>query len=267
MSGAGARFAASDIVSAVAVALIAELAFVGMMQSPERPALQADISDEKAQPIAVSITPVPLLKLGGKNPVKLPASWQRQPKPIAKKEDAPLPSPQAKQTPDAIPSAPVPDAAVAPEVADAAPPASSAPVDPAAVATDASAASAASGPGDPNGSPNGTETDPLKARAVDRYRMQLAAFLKERFNIRGKIPFSELKLLHAAVSVTVGEGRTVASFTITHPSGNATFDAEVRDAVQGRVGAILPAPPPLYPDILGTTIPVGFSCTIESQCE
>jgi len=262
------EFESSDVAAAIGVALIAVFGLMVMLASPQRPVVFAEISDENAKPVAVSITPVPILKQGSN--AKLPSAWQRKPPPppAVKKEDTPLPSPQAKQTPDAIPTTQVADAAVAPTPAppvDAGPPAQT---DPASTPTDASTpAPAATGPGDPNGSPNGTETDPLKARAVDRYRAQIAAFLKERFNIRGKIPFDQLKKLHASAVVTVGGDRSVAGFTITGPSGNIVFDTEVRSALQQRVGATLPAPPPLYPDVLGTTVSVGFSCPIQSECE
>lgn len=257
-------FEAPDFLSAVAVAFIVLFGFILMFQSPERALKLADISNEKAQPIAVSITPVPLLKLGSKTPSKLPASWQRQPKPATKQDESPLPSPQAAKTPDAIPTAPVADAAVAPVLVDAAAPG---PTDPAATPTDAAAAPAASGEGDPSGSPKGTEVDPLKARAVNLYRNQLAAFFLARFAIRGKIPFDKLKTLHGSAVVNVGADRSVTGFAITAPSGDPIFDAEMKSALQGRVGATLPPPPPMYPDILGTSFPVGFSCPIQAQCE
>jgi hypothetical protein len=258
------RFELPDIVSATSVAFIVLFAFMLMFQTGERELKMADISDEKAKPIAVAITPVPLLKQGSKTPQKLPNAWQRQqPKPAAKQEEAPLPSPQAAKTPDAIPSAPVPDAAVAPVLTDAA---VTGPTDPAATPTDA-AAPAASSEGDPSGSPKGTETDPLKARAVNLYRAQLAAFFLARFAIRGKVPFDKLKTLRGAALVNVGADRSVTGFSITSPSGDATFDAEMKNALQGRVGASLPPPPPMYPDILGTSFPVGFSCTVEQQCQ
>lgn len=262
--GPSRRFEAPDVVSAVAVAFIVLLGFILMFQSPPRVLTRADITDEKAQPIAVSITPVPLLKLGSKSPSKLPDAWARRAPAPAKQTDAPLPSPQAAKTPDAIPNAPSPDAAVAPVLVDASSPG---PTDPVATPTDAATQPAASSEGDPNGSPKGTETDPLKARAVNLYRAQLSAFFIARFVIRGKIPFDKLKTLRGTVVVSVGADRSVTGFSIASASGDAIFDAEMKSAVQGRVGAVLPPPPPMYPDILGTSFPVGFSCTVQAQCE
>jgi outer membrane biosynthesis protein TonB len=261
-------FEGSDVAAAIGVALIAVFGLMVMLASPQRPVVFAEISDENAREVAVSITPVPLLKLGSN--AKLPSAWQRKPapRPVVKRDESPLPSPQAKQTPEAIPTTEVADAAVAPTPTPPVDASVPTPTEPESAPTDASApAPSATGPGDPNGSPNGTETDPLKARAVDRYRAQIAAFLKERFNIRGKIPFDELKTLHASAVVTVGSDRSVAGFSITGPSGNIVFDTEVRSALQQRVGATLPAPPPLYPDVLGTSVSVGFSCPIRSECE
>jgi len=53
------------------------------------------------------------------------------------------------------------------------------------------------------------------------------------------------------------------------PSGDATFDAEVQ-ATLARIqssGAELPAPPPMYPDMLGQSLPVGFQCSLQKFCE
>ena len=58
--------------------------------------------------------------------------------------------------------------------------------------------------------------------------------------------------------------RKVGSFSIVKPSGDPTFDAEVQ-ATLSRIqssGAELPAPPPMYPDMLGQSLPVGFQCTV-----
>ena len=70
------NFDAQDITIACAVALLAQLGFVAALSLPSPQVVQADISNENAQPIAVSITPV--LKLGSKSPSKLPPQWQRR---------------------------------------------------------------------------------------------------------------------------------------------------------------------------------------------
>jgi hypothetical protein len=130
-------------------------------------------------------------------------------------------------------------------------------------------ATAASTEGSEQGSVNGTETDPLKARAADMYREQLAAWFASRFDIRGKIPFDDLKKLHAYVQFTVTGDRKVGSFSIVKASGDPIFDGEVR-ATMTRIqsgGVELPAPPPMYPDMLGQSRQVGFQCNILSRCQ
>jgi hypothetical protein len=256
-------FDAQDVVIALAVAVLAQLGFVAAFSLPSPKLVEADITNDNARPIAVAITPV--LKLGSKTPTKLPSQWQRKRAVAAKSEPAALPSPQAEKTLEAIPKTHAPDASVAPNATDAA-----APDQPNLTAqVDAgSPTTAASTEGSEQGSANGTETDPLKARAVDMYRAQLMAWFMSRFDIRGKIPFDQLKKLHANAVVTVTADRKVGGFSITHPSGDVVFDTEVQ-ATLARIqsgGVELPAPPPMYPDILGQSLPVGFQCTIAKLC-
>jgi hypothetical protein len=254
-------FDAQDITLAFAVALFVQVAFVVAFSLPPPARVEADISNDNARPIAVAITPV--LKLGSKSPSsKVPTPWQRK-KPPAKTQ-GPAPSPLAGKTPEAIPTTKAPDSA--PAVIDAGkaePVATAAPTDTGSVTT------AASTQGAEQGAANGTETDPLKARAVDMYKAQLAAWFVSRFAIRGKIPFQTLKTLAAVATVTVTPDRKLGSFSIVKPSGDSTFDDEVR-ATLVRIessGTELPAPPPAYPDLLGTSFPIQFRCTIQKVCE
>src|SRR5262249_39105694 len=115
----------------------------------------------------------------------------------------------------------------------------------------------------------GTETDPLRARAADMYRDQLAAWFSSRFQIAGKIPFDHLKTLSALVRVTVTEDRKVGSFSVLKPSGDSTFDAEV-NATLTRIqssGVELPAPPPMYPEMLGKAQTFKLHCSDRKRCE
>jgi outer membrane biosynthesis protein TonB len=261
-------FDAQEVAIAIGVALLAQLLFIATFQLPSPKLVQMDISNDNAQPIAVSITPI--LKLGSKNPTSVPSQWQRKKSTVPQPTPQPtaaLPSPQADKTPQAIPTTHVPDAAAPPPPSavtssSAAPPDTAAPADSSAVAT------ASSVQGSEQGAANGTETDPLKGRAADMYRQQLMGWFAARFQIRGKIPFDTLKKLHASTVVTISD-RHVTSFSITRPSGDTTFDAEVQ-ATLSRIqsgGAELPAPPPMYPDLLGASLPVGFACNIERACE
>ncbi len=261
---AAPAFDSHEIAIAIAVALLAQLLFVAGFQLPPPKLVQAEISNDNAQPIAVAITPI--LKLGTKNPTQLPSQWQRKkPTPPAPPTTAAVPSPQADKTPQAIPTTHVSDAAVPTVVPEAA-----APDQPTAAAAPEGGAvtTASSVQGSEQGAANGTETDPLKARAADMYRAQLASWFAARFNIRGKIPFDQLKTLHASAVVTISD-RHVVGFSVTRPSGDPTFDAEVQGTLT-RIqsgGAELPAPPPMYPDMLGASLPVGFQCTIQKLCE
>jgi hypothetical protein len=263
MTAARRVFDAQDVVIASAVALLAQLGFVAVFSLPSPKLVQADISNDNARPIAVAITPV--LKLGSKTPTKLPSQWQRRRPVAAKSEPAALPSPQAEKSIEAIPKTHAPDASVAPLTVDAAVPEQANLT----VPKETEARAASSTEGSEQGSASGTETDPLKARAVDMYRGQLMSWFMSRFQIRGKIPFDKLKTLRANAVVTVTPDRKVGGFSVTKHSGDFVFDAEVAETlarIQGS-GAELPAPPPMYPDILGQSLPVGFQCTIEKLCQ
>lgn len=212
------------------------------------------------EPIPMKVLPVlddaPLLKLGGKKvKPKLPDMWKKNP-PVQRFEEKSAPSPLAEKTPEAIPTSPLalkdaeappPDAEVAKEVdqvlLDAGPPDAEPPVE---------------GEGAADGVKEGTETDPLKARAVSGYRMKLIAWFNARFQQPTEIPCEELKGLRASVSVSVGGDRTVTGYT-AGSSGNAAFDGRVKATLDAAKGQELPPPPPLYPDILESQLSFAFS--------
>jgi hypothetical protein len=255
-------FDAQDLTIACSVSLLAQFAFVLVLSMPSPKLVEADISNDNAQPIAVAVTPV--LKLGAKTPTKLPTTWQRKRPPPPKQ--APAPSPLAAKTPDAIPTT-----AKSAETAPLHPTIDASTTEKPAPEPSASsqAATAASTEGSEQGAANGTETDPLKARAVDMYRAQLAAWFISHFDIRGKIPFAKLKTLAATADVHVTSDRKLGSFSVVKPSGDPTFDSEVQVTLT-RIqsgGVELPAPPPMYPDLLDTGFKVRFHCTNERLCE
>jgi hypothetical protein len=253
------NFDAQDVTIACAAALLAQLVFVAVFSMPSPKLIEADISNDNAQPIAVAITPV--LKLGSKNPANLPSKWQRK-APVAAKTQpqSPLPSTKAEKTASAIPTT---SASVAAPVIDAGK------VEPSTAPADSAPATVASTQGSEQGAADGTETDPLKARAADSYRQTLIAWFGQHLQIRGKIPFEDLKKLHVATRVEISPDRKVTGFTMMKPSGDPIFDEEVK-ATLTRIqstGVELPAPPPMYPDFLGSSLPVGFQCTVRAQCE
>jgi hypothetical protein len=211
-----------------------------------------------AMPIKVMpvLDDAPLLKLGGKKvKTKLPEMWKKNP-PVQRFQESSAPSPHAAKTPDSLPTsqlarpdaeAPPPDAEVAKEV------------DQTLLDAGPDAAPTADGEGAADGVKEGTEADPLKARAVSGYQAKIRAWFNARFSQPTEIPCEELKKLSASVAASVGGDRTVTGFSVTRPSGNATFDAKVQSTMQGTVGQELPPPPPLYPDILGSVVPLRFS--------
>ncbi|HET9956035.1 MAG TPA: energy transducer TonB [Polyangiaceae bacterium] len=211
--------------------------------------------------IPIAVRPVldelPLLKLGGKKVrPKLPEMWKKNP-PVQRYEATSAPSTKASKTPDAIPSTPLPkpDASAPPPDAEVAKQ-----VDQVLLDAGPDAAPTVEGEGSPDGVKEGTETDPLKARAVSAYRAKILAWFNARFRPpTGEIPCAELKKLTSRVVVAVGQDRRVTSYEVVSPSGNSIFDERTRSTMDRIVGEELPPPPPLYPDILGTTQPVSFS--------
>jgi hypothetical protein len=213
--------------------------------------------NEQPMKVLPVLDDLPLLKLGGKKVrAKLPDMWRKNP-PVQRFEAASAPSPKASKSPDSLPdtplakrdaSAPPPDAEVAKQV------------DQVLLDAGPDAAPRVEGEGSPDGVKEGTETDPLKARAVSQYRARILAWFNARFRQPvGEVPCGELKKLGASVSVNVSGDRRVGGYSVTGASGNAIFDERARSTMDRIVGEELPPPPPLYPDILSTTISVRFS--------
>ncbi len=221
-----------------------------------------------AEEIPIAVKPVvddlPLLKLGSKHvKAKLPDMWTKQ-APVQRFEEKSAPSAKAEKTPQAIPTTPVvtrdaeappPDAALAKEVdqklADAAP------KEQAALPTEGAA----------DGVKQGTETDPLKARALDLYRAKILAWFQVRFRPPTEIPCEELHGLNAGAQITVGPDRTITGYTVGSASNNAVFDAKVRSTLDAMVGQQLPPPPPLYPDLSPGTLLRPTLSGKAAQCE
>lgn len=216
---------------------------------------------EAPREVPIKVKPVmddlPLLKLGGKKKAKLPDMWKKQ-APVQRFEESSAPSAKASKSPEAIPSskltpldasAPPPDAETAKEVdqtlLDAAP----------------DAAPTVEGEGAADGVKEGTETDPLKARAVSAYQAKLSAWFNARFRPpqpEDKAACEAIKKLSAGAVINVTGDRTVGGYSAS-ASGNAEFDERVRAMLEGAKGETLPPPPPLYPDILQSTLSVRLS--------
>ncbi len=250
----------SEIFGASAFAISVQIVFLGLLVAAG--ASRAHITPraepvEKVIPIAVKpvMDDLPLLKLGGKKvKTKLPDMWKKNP-PVQRFEAGSAPSPQAGMTPESIPSSPLvrPDAMAPPPDAEVAKQVDQ-------VLTDAGpqdASAAVEGAGSPDGVKEGTETDPLKARAVSQYHLKILAWFNARFR-QPAIDCETLKGLRVPVTVSVGPDRTVTSFVANRSSGNPVFDAQVKSTMSAIVGQQLPPPPPLYPDLLNTTVSPVF---------
>ncbi|MBI4953199.1 MAG: energy transducer TonB [Myxococcales bacterium] len=261
---AGPRaFEASEILAAVAFAIGVQVATFGMLSVVrlERQANAPAISPVDALP--VKVRPVldldtPLLKLGGGQKYKMPEQW-KLPTPAQIAERRAFVSTKAANKVEAIPpkdvkladagtKPPPPDAEVAKQSES-----------PETEPTDAG--NAPEGPGSQYGVEGGTETDPLKARAVSQYRARLIGWFASRFRVSGTgLAAEELAKFRASATVNVGGDLTVTSFSFA-PSGNAAIDAAAKSVLDGSVGQQLPPPPENYPEAVQGQISVVFVCT------
>lgn len=271
MTAVTATFSESEITLAAAGALTVQAAFFGVLAlfASTATIVAKDTAPPMAAPIRVKpvLDDAPLLKLGGKRVrAKLPDMWVKQ-APVKRYEEASAPSPKAEKTPEAIPTskvatrdaeAPPPDALVAKQVDE----------EVKQIETDAEVAPAnVDEEGHADGVKEGTEADPLKARAVSLYRAKIIGWFNARFRTPvGEIPCDELKALSSGVSASVSPDGTVTGFSVGRASGNAVFDARVQSAMQAAVGQQVPPPPPLHPEILPPSISLHFTGA-SAKCE
>jgi outer membrane biosynthesis protein TonB len=177
---------------------------------------------------------------------------------------APAHRPEEPKSTDVNPLAsakPVVDAGVAPQASAAGPSGSATSVSTNAAEPVGPVASATAS--------SGGDGDPLAAQQAGMYRGQLDAWFSVRFQIRGKLPYDQLKNLRATAVVSVDASRQVTGFQIVKPSGDPIFDAELRRALSAAQssGSTLPAPPESHPELLGTQVTLSFSCTSRARCE
>lgn len=267
-------FSGVEVAAAFCVATLIQSAFFVLLVAAGKSELEVAAKEvQVARELPISVKPVlddaPLLKLGGKKVrPKLPEKWKKlAPIPIQRFEDKSAPSPKAPDTPEAAPTSPLatgdaaappPDAEVAKQV--------DVPL------TDLDAAVAQKdpdleGPGSPDGVKEGTEADPLKARAVSLYRVKIIGWFNARFKVPvGQIPCDQLKKLSSKVVASVSSDGTVTGFSVTSASGNSIFDGRVQSAMQGSVGQQVPPPPPMYPEVLPPSISLNFTGSSQ-KCE
>jgi len=274
--GAGAPLPKADfkrhevLIAACAALLVqAGAMFLLTASNLEKRALAPEIDIGSALP--VKVVPVldvdaPALKLGGKRDrMKLPDRWVK-PKPKSRASERAFVSTKAEKTEEAIPPkevevakvdtpVPPPDAELTKQVEttilekpDTKPPPN----------VDAE--------GHEDGVKGGTETDPLKARAVDIYREKIRGWFSRRFRVSGSgLSPDEIRTFRVAATVSLAAGRSVAGYSIV-PSGHAAFDAAAKSALESAKGDELPPPPANYPDILQNQISLTFTCTPE-RCD
>ncbi len=256
-------FSSGEIAFAIGGALLVQGAFYSLLAlyGDSRGEVRREVV-ETPEEIPIAVTPMldelPLLKLGTKNPVKprLPDMWKKvAPRPVKRYEERSAPSEEAKDDPEEIPEskladkkheAPPEDAEVVKELEQELEDEEEPPEE-----------SALTEEGAEDGSVDGTETDPLKARQIDLYRIKIAGWFASRFSPPA-LPCDVLVTLATSAVVQVGGDRSITGFSITSPSGNAEFDSKVRGTLQALQGSQLPPPPPLYPDILGSTVSTSF---------
>lgn len=228
-----------------------------------------------SEPVAVPVKIVsaldidlntPLLKLGGKpDPSKLPDQAVEQ-APKARAEEKAFVSTEAGKT---VADIPPPEVKVA--EAGTPPPPKDAEITKQVdtpIAADADAGPPANVPvvGSSDGVKEGTETDPLKARAVDLYRARIIGWFSRRFRVKGSgLSADELLKYRVSATVELSADRHVVGYSIVS-SGNPTFDAAARAALDGARGESIPEPPENYPDAVQRTIRLTFVCK-ENRCD
>jgi hypothetical protein len=280
VSAAGARapgaarprsdFRPRDVALAVTVALAVQAGAAVAITLADLAVPAAVPEIDKGPSVPVKVVPVldldtPLLKLGGKRDrMKLPDRWVRQ-TPTPRVEEKAFVSPKAGKTEQDVPpkemkiadagtESPPPDAEVAKQVDTEMPP-----------VADAGPAANVDEEGHKDGVAEGTEADPLKARAVDLYLARIAGWFSSRFRVSGSgLPPDEMTKYKPRAVIVLSEGRMV-SYTLT-PSGNAKFDAAATATLEGAKGQALPPPPENYPDMGQKQVSVTFVCR-EQTCD
>lgn len=260
----GSDYLPHEVIIAVVLALVIQIG-AGVAIHIAGLTAMADTRDiDPGVAVPIRVKPVvdtesPLLKLGGKKvKYKLPDRWLRQ-KPIKRVKRRAFVSTKAEDTEEAIPpddleladagtEPPAPDAAVAKEV------------DVEDIEeTDAGEANVDT-EGSPDGVPEGTETDPLKARAANLYHGRILAFLTAPFRSHcASLDKDEIAGCVPSASVQLSSDGTVQSYSF-NPCGKASIDNAARAALGSIQGQQIPPPPENYPDIRPNSFSVSYVC-------
>jgi len=267
-----AAFSAGQVGAAAALAFSIQAALVVLLVISGAAAGFTPKAEPPPRTMTIAVKPLldlPLLKKGGK-PRKntLPDMW-KPPQQIKRREAVKTPTPLASKEPP--PTPPKKEEEKKPPKPDEKPPD---PATPVAQQVDETVKEVEKEVVEPNlpeegavdGVEEGTEKDPLKARAVDLYRLKLINWFKQGFSSPlDQIDCAILKDLKVAVNAQVAPDGTVLSFELAS-SGNATFDARVKQVMDAKVGQKVPPPPPNYPDILDSVVHPTFQGKNE-QCK
>lgn len=276
-------FAPWEVGAAIVIALAVQLGNGVALWAAKTP--EADIAEvDKAVEQPVKVKPVmdeealQAAKLGGKK-VKLPDMWERAPASVKKAiqekpappPDVAAPSTKADESTTAIPDkdkkvGTVEDAGTevdaSTEGADAGLTESNEDAGPATLDSDGGTGNGTDKPGCVG---PGCEADGgLDDFQAGQYQGRLVSFFKRGFSVTGLgLPPEEIKKLAVSVSVQLSGDGTVSSFSMGS-SGNATFDAAARAAMQGKVGQPVPNPPEDRPDLKRSSL--SFTMTCGSGC-
>lgn len=266
-SGAWSGFLPREWAIAVVGALAVQVATVATFFVAQGRAQLVMPEVDKGLEVPVRVIPVldldaPLLKLGGKrDPARLPDRWVRQ-APVQRVEQKAVATTKASKSAADIPE---PDL----KIASAAPPPSASvakQVDLESPTADAKPEANVDQEGVADGVAEGTETDPLKGRAVDLYRARLASWFSSKFSVSGSgMSTEELTKYRVSVTVEISADRQVQGYSMS-PSGNGIFDAAAKRTMESTKGLTLPPPPDNYPDIVQSKIQVTFVCK-EGRCD
>lgn len=220
-----------------------------------------------ASEIKMSVRPVvdmesPLLKLGGGKgkKIKLPSEWDKPaPKEPAEPDEGSAPRKAQVSTKAGKDVEDITDAGLEegdPD-AEAIDPDASVDDDPDA-STDGAGGNTGQevpeGGGTADGSPLGTETDPLKARAASQYHGRILGFLYQGW----RCPPDAKRECRANVSVTLS-GTTITGVSVT-PCGHPSIDGPAQALANSKVGQSIPPPPENYPELIPPSFNVSYGC-------
>ena len=272
-------FAPWEILTAlfVSVAVLRGLVFVVELAE----SVKLDLPEvDKLSEVPVKVMPVldeeafEAAKLGGKKAV-LPDMWQRAPTSVKKaiqekpapKTDVAAPSTAASEDPTRAP-----DKSKKTETVEDAGAETDAAVEGADAGLEESTADAGEATLDTDGgTPNGTgepgcvgdgctKDGKSKDNQAGQYVGRLIGFFKRGFSVSGLgLPPEEIAKLTVGVTVSLSSDGIVQSFTLGS-SGNPTFDAGARAAMQAKIGQQVPNPPEDRPDLSRTTLSFTMTC-------